>query len=102
MFAGFAAYGKTACSVGTGGETALDGFADGLVLVLYGVAGGYAGGVVFGAIGRDVGEEEVKNDAAFAGADRQDEVGVHYAVVDIEHEVGIEPVVPGTISSTCD
>ena len=98
VLSGLAANREAACAISSGLETALDGFADAEILILNAIADGDTL-VVVGAGGvADVGEIEIENYAAVIGVDGDDEVGVEIALVAIEHEVGIEPEIPGTVA----
>ena len=44
---------------------------------------------------------DVLESALQVRAERQHEIGVHDAVIDIQHEIGIEPVIPCTIALSC-
>jgi len=98
VLSGLPTYGEAACPIRPGGEATLDRFADGHVFVLNLVAGGDARGVVDVALRTDVGEEEVEDDFAAIGAKGEDQVGIHDAFVDVQHEVGVEPEVPGAVA----
>ena len=98
MFARFAPHRQASGSVGPRGQAPLDGLADGDILVLNLITDGDAGRIVLLLLRRNVSEVKVEDDAAFIGTEGQDEVGIHYALIDIDHEIGIKPEVSGSIS----
>ena len=54
--------------------------------------------ILFPCLLRDIGEIVIENDFGFVDAARNNEIGVHHAVVDVDHEVRIDPVIVGARS----
>jgi len=98
MFACFATYGKSSSHIGARSNPLLHRFTDAHVFALYLVTGCNARRVVFMPLRVYIGKEEIEDDLAFTSAEGQHQVCIHNSFVDIDHEVGIEPEVPGSIS----
>src|SRR5437667_11211444 len=96
-----AANAEAARAIGPAGQAALDLFADREVLDLYLMRHGNALGhelLSLRALGP--GEIKIEDDAAAVGTERQNEVRVHHALVDVDHEIGKDPPVVGVVAAT--
>ena len=98
LFAGFATGGESARSIGAGLQATLHGFADAEVFVLYTIAYGYALLVIDTSGLAHVTEIEIEDYAAVIDIDWDYEIGIQVALVAIEHEVGMEPEIPGAVA----
>src|SRR5579862_195435 len=98
VFSSFTLYREPASPVGTRCEALLHGLANGDILVLYFVAGCDTGVVVVVSRRRYIGEVKIEENAAHVRPKRQDQVRVHDTFVDIDHEIGVDPEVPGAIA----
>src|SRR6185295_14357976 len=94
MLAGLAPGREAACRVGARGEASLHGCADTDVLDLDLLASIDTGDVAFSSSGGDIREVEVENDFRLRLAARNHQVRIHGGRIDIDHEVGIDPVIP--------
>ena len=95
MLARLAADREASGHVGAGVEAALYGIANGHVFVLNFFADGDALAIVQVGGMADIGEIVVKDYGAFVDGERDDEIGIHHAIVGVDHEVGIEPEIEG-------
>src|SRR5262249_43514651 len=96
-----AADAEPACFVRAAAQPPLHLFADPGILLLNLIGNGDAPANEVppaGTIG--IRKVKIENDAAGGGAQRQDQVRVDYPLVDIHHEIGKDPPVVGTFSST--
>src|ERR1700760_795483 len=89
---------EAAGSIGARGKALLDGLANGNVFVLHLLAGNDAGDILFLPCGGYIGKVKVENNTAPIRTERKDQVGIHDALVNVDHEVGINPEVPSTIA----
>src|SRR5215813_1550667 len=74
-------------------EAALNRFADRYIFILNPLRDRDAREVAFAGLLRDVGEIEIEDDLGPINSERDDEVRVHHPFVQIDHEIGVEPVV---------
>src|SRR5215470_11374865 len=74
-------------------EAALNRLADRHVFILNPLRDGDAREVALAGLLRDVGEIEIEDDLGPINSERDDEVRIHYSFVQVDHEVGVEPVV---------
>src|SRR5678816_2430621 len=74
-------------------ETALHGLADGDVLFLDGAADGDARAVLLRLRSLELGEVEIEDDPRAIDREGDDEVRVHHSLVNVDHEVRIQPEV---------
>src|ERR1041385_7552418 len=99
MFTGFSSYGKTTCVVSARVESALHGLADRRVFVLNSLANRNALEILFPRFrGGYIRKVEVENHFSLIDTARNHEVRVQHAVVPVDHEVWIEPVIQSTIA----
>src|ERR1044071_3716768 len=99
MFAGFSSYGKTSCVVSARVESALHGLTDRCVFVLNSLANRNALKIAFPRLrGSYIREVEVEDHFSLIDTARNHEVCVQDAVVPVDHEVWIDPVIESTIS----
>jgi len=101
MLAGFTPNGKAAGCIGARRKTALHGPADGGILLLNAIACLDAGNVARTRGFRNIGEVEIKNDIRVIDATRDDQIRVHCALVAVDHEVRIDPVIE-SLAAGCD
>src|SRR5664279_3133477 len=79
-------------------QAALYRLADSHVFVVYAFAHGNTLAIAFCSRFADVVKVEIEDHCAAVNSVRQHEVGVHVSLVEVDHEVGILPEVPRTIS----
>src|SRR5271169_5079167 len=100
MLPALAAHGEPARAVRTRMQAALNGFADVDIFILHVLAHSNTVCVQLLAGLADIAEIEIELDKTLVRRQRKHEVRIHYAYVDIDHEVGIEPVVVGAVAGT--
>ena len=72
--------------------------ADRNVFILDSLADFDAGTVAVARRVGDIRKVEIENDFGLVDAQRKDQIGIHYSVIQINHEVGIDPVVERPVS----
>src|ERR1041384_1065611 len=99
MLTGFSSYGKTTCVVSARVESALHGLADRRVFVLNSLANRNALEIAFPRLrGSYIRKVEVEDHFSLIDTARNHEVRVQDAVVPVDHEVWIDPVIESTIT----
>src|SRR5262252_7414323 len=98
LLAGFAADGKATRAISTRFQPALHGFANSQIFVLHTVPHGNTLLVIFACRLADIREIEVENHSAMVDVDGYHKICVEISRIAIEHEIGIEPEIPGAIA----
>src|ERR1044072_2021644 len=99
MFAGFSSYGKTSCVVSARVESALHGLKDPWLFVLNSFGDRNALKIAFPRLrGSYIRKVEVEDHFSLIDTSRNHEVRIQDAVVPVDHEVWIDPVIKSTIA----
>src|SRR6266446_5972401 len=99
MFASFTTNRQPAGRISARRQPSLYGSADGDVFVLNSFAGLDVCSIAGGGFGRNIREVEVKDDFGPAGAAGDNKVRVHRGGINVDHEVGVDPVIERSISA---
>src|SRR6516164_2954227 len=94
MFSGLATHGEASRIIGSRLQSALHRLANSHVLVIHPFADEDALPVALGGALANIIKIEIEDDGATVHAIRQNEVGIHVALIEVNHEIGILPEVP--------
>src|SRR5208283_1829198 len=100
MLPRFSPHGEPSCPIRSRVQAALHGFANPDVLIIHPLADGDTLPVALGGGVALVIEVEIEDHGAAINAFGQHKVRVHVTLVEIDHEVGILPEVPGAVAGT--
>src|SRR5580658_4365477 len=99
LFARFAPCGESSCPIRARLQTALHRLADTQILILYSIADRHALFVVGARSFADIAEVEIENHPAMVHINRYHQIRIEIALVAVEHEIRMQPEIPGPVTS---